>query len=59
MRMVVLIILVPVRASNSATVSSCEGFKLCIRKMRLVALIILLPGLICVSVWPDFCFGVA
>ena len=33
-----------VRASNSATVSSYEGFRLCIGKMRLVALIILVPG---------------
>ena len=43
MRLVALIILVPGRASNSATVSSYEGFKFCIQKMRLVALIILAP----------------
>ena len=43
MRLVALIILVPGRASNSATVSSYEGSKFCQKKMRLVALIILVP----------------
>ena len=44
MRLVALIILVPGRASNSATVSCYEGSKFCIQKIRLVALIILVPG---------------
>ena len=44
MRLVALIILVPGRASNSATVSSYEGCKFCIQKMRLVALIMLVTG---------------
>ena len=44
MRLVALIILVPVRPSNSATVSSYEGFEFCIRKMRFVALIIFVPA---------------
>ena len=34
MRLVALIILVPGRTSNSATVSSYEGFKFCISKMQ-------------------------
>ena len=44
MRLVVLILLVPGRASDSANVSSYEGFKFCIQEIRLVALIILVPG---------------
>ena len=34
MRLVALMILVPGRTSNSATVSSYEGFKFCISKMQ-------------------------
>ena len=34
MRLVALIILLPGRTSNSATVSSYEGFKFCISKMQ-------------------------
>ena len=44
MRLVALIILVPGRASKSATVSSYEGFKFRMQKMRLVGLMILVPG---------------
>ena len=44
MRLVALVILVPGRASNSATVSSCAGSTFCIYKMRLVALIMLVAG---------------
>ena len=38
------IILVLGKVSNSATVSSYEGCEFCIYKMRLAALIILVPG---------------
>ena len=37
-------ILVLGRASNSATLSSYEGFQFCVKKIRLVATIILVPG---------------
>ena len=45
MRLVALIILVPGRASNSATVSSYERFKFCIQKIHLVTLIALVLGI--------------
>ena len=39
-----LIILVPGRAANSATMSSYEGYKFCMQKVRLSTLMILVPG---------------
>ena len=56
MRLVALIILVPGRASNAATVS-IYGSEVLHIKMRLVALIILVPGIASNSATVSSCEG--